>query len=137
MFTFLESRWTLISILLLLALLVALLAAPSMAGTLTITALLVSLGMAIVVIVRRQLKSYRSGKINLAEMLRNIFVEIFGLLFTIALAFSIVRRLIEIMNLSSGLWEMGIAIALSLLIGLVIGWLVKVTWGRLTISKSD
>jgi len=29
------------------------------------------------------------------------------------------------------LWEMGIAIALSLLIGLVIGWLVKVAWGRL------
>jgi hypothetical protein len=58
-------------------------------------------------------------------------------LLTITLAFLIVASLIETMNLSSGLWEMGIAIALSLLIGLVIGWLVKVTWGRLTISKSD
>ena len=64
-------------------------------------------------------------------MLRNIAVEIFGLLFTISLAFLIVVRLIEMMNPSSGLWEVGIAIALSLLIGLVIGWLVKVTWGRL------
>ena len=64
-------------------------------------------------------------------MLRNIAVEIFGLLFTIALAFFIVRRVIEVMNPSSGLWEMGIAIALSLLIGLVIGWLIRVTWGRL------
>ncbi len=56
MFTFLESRWTVISILSLLALLVALLVAPSMAGALTITVLLISLGMAIVFIIRRQLK---------------------------------------------------------------------------------
>ena len=102
-----------------------------MSGAFSVAALLVSLGMAIVFIVRRLLKSYRSGKINRAGMLRNIIVEIFGLLLTIALAFFVVRRLIELVNPSSGLWEMGIAIALSLLIGLVIGWLVKVTWGRL------
>ncbi|MGA7604712.1 MAG: hypothetical protein WCA79_02215 [Anaerolineales bacterium] len=137
MIAFLESRWKIISILLVLILLAVLIFMPSISGTFSVFALLVSLGMAIAFIVRRQLKSYRSGKINRAGMLRNITVEIFGLLFTIALAFLIVRRFIETMNLSSGLWEMGIAIALSLLIGLVIGWLVKVTWGRLTTSKSD
>ncbi len=64
-------------------------------------------------------------------MVRNIFVEVVGLLLTIVLAFFIVGRLIEMLNPSSGLWEMGIAIILSVLIGLVIGWLVKVAWGRL------
>jgi hypothetical protein len=127
----LEKHWLFISIPLLLILLAILIFVPSMSGAFSVAALLVSLGMAIVFIVRRQLKSYRSGKINRAGMLRNIIVEIFGLLLTIALAFFVVRRLIELVNPSSGLWEMGIAIALSLLIGLVIGWLVKVTWGRL------
>ena len=131
MIKFLEKFWLFISILLLLILLAVLIFMPSMSGAFSIAMLLVSLGMAIVFIVRRQLKSHRSGKINRARMLRNIIVEIFGLLFTIALAFLIVGRVIEMMNPSSGLWEMGIAIALSLLIGLVIGWLVKVTWGRL------
>ena len=102
-----------------------------MSDTISVATLLVSIGVAIVFIVHRQLKSYRSGKTNRAGMLRNIAVEIFGLLLTIALAFLIVVRVIGMMNLSSGMWEMGIAIALSLLIGLVIGWLVKVTWGRL------
>ena len=131
MIAFLESRWTSISLLLLLILLAVLIFMPSLSGVFSIAALLVSLGMAIVFIVHRQMKSHRSGKINRAGMLRNIAFEIFGLFFTIALAFLIVGRLIETMNLSSGLWEMGIAIVLSLLIGLVIGWLVKVTWGKL------
>ena len=131
MIAFFESRWIIISISLLLILLAVPFFMPSMLGTISVATLLVSLGMAIVFIVRRQLKSYRSGKINRAGMLRNIIVEIFGLLLTITLAFLIVGRLIETMNLSSGLWEMGIAIALSLLIGLIIGWLVKVTWGKL------
>jgi len=131
MFKTLESHWLFISISLLLILLAVLFFMPSISGTISVATLLVSLGMAIVFIVRRQLKSYRSGKTNRAGMLRNITVEIFGLLLTIALAFLIVVHVIGIMNLSSGLWEMGIAIALSLLIGLVIGWLVKVTWGRL------
>jgi hypothetical protein len=131
MFKTLESHWLFISLLLLLILLAVLIFMPSMSGAFSIAALLVSLSMAIAFIIRRQMKSYRSGKTDRAGMLRNIFVEIFGLLFTIALAFLIVASLIETMNLSSGLWETGIAIALSLLIGLVIGWLIKVTWGRL------
>jgi len=131
MIGFFESRRKIISILLVLILLAVLIFMPSMSGAFSTAALSVSLGMAIVFIVRRQMKSYRSGKINRARTLRNIAVEIFGLLFTIALAFFIVRRVIEVMNPSSGLWEMGIAIALSLLIGLVIGWLIRVTWGRL------
>jgi len=113
-----------------LILLAVLIFMPRISGAFSIAVLLISLGLAIVFIVRRQLKSYRSGKTNRAGMLRNITVEIFGLLLTIALAFLIVVRVIRMMNLSSGLWEMGIAIFLSLLIGLVIGWLVKVTWGR-------
>ena len=131
MIAFFESRWIIISISLLLILLAVPFFMPSMLGTISVATLLVSLGMAIVFIVRRQLKSYRSGKTNRAGMLRNITVEIFGLLLTIALAFLIVVHVIGIMNLSSGLWEMGIAIALSLLIGLIVGWLVRVTWGRL------
>ena len=131
MLNILEKYWPFISIPLLIILLAILIFVPSIAGAFSIAALLVSLGMAIVFIVRRQLKSYRSGKINRAGVLGNIFVEVVGLLLTITLAFLIVASLIETMNLSSGLWEMGIAIALSLLIGLVIGWLVKVTWGRL------
>jgi len=131
MLNILEKYWSFIFILLVLILLAVLIFMPSMSGAFSIAALLVSLGLAIAFIVRRQMKSYRSGKNNRAGMFRNIIVEIFGLFFTIALAFSIVRRVIEMMNPSSGLWEMGIAIALSLLIGLVIGWLVKVTWGRL------
>ena len=127
----LEKYWLFITIPLLLILLAVLIFIPSMSGTISVAVLLISLGTAIVFIVRRQLKSYRSGKINRAGVLRNIFIEVVGLLLTIALAFLIVGRLIETMNLSSGLWEIGIAIFLSLLIGLVIGWLVKVTWGKL------
>ena len=131
MIAFFESRWKIISILLVLILFAVLIFMPSISGAFSIAALLISIGLAIVFIVHRQMKSYRSGKISRAEMLRNLFVEIFGLLFTIMLAFLIVGRVIEMLNPSSGLWEMGFAIVLSLLIGLLIGWLVKVTWGKL------
>jgi TRAP-type uncharacterized transport system fused permease subunit len=127
----LEKHWLFISIPLLLILLAVLIFMPSMSDAFSIAALLVSLGTAIVFIVHRQMKSHRSGKINRAGALRNIFVKVVGVLLTITLAFLIVGRVIEMMSPSSGLWEMGIAIALSLLIGLVIGWLVKVAWGRL------
>jgi len=79
----LEKYWPFISILLLLILLAILIFMPSMSGTISVAALLVSLGMAIVFIVRRQLNNYRSGKTNRAGMLREIAVEIFGLLITI------------------------------------------------------
>jgi hypothetical protein len=131
MIAFFESRWIIISISLLLILLAVPFFMPSMLGTISVATLLVSLGMAIVFIVRRQLNNYRSGRINRTGMLRSSCVEIAGLLLTIALAFLIVGRVIEMMNPSSDLWEMGIAIALSLLIGLIVGWLVRVTWGRL------
>ena len=93
MLKILESRWRIISILLLLILLAVVFFIPSMSGAFSIAMLLVSLGTVIVFIVRRQVKSYRSGKINRAGIFRNIAVEIFGLLLTIALAFFIVRRL--------------------------------------------
>ncbi len=137
MLTFVESRWPFLSILLLLILLAMLSFMPSIAGAFSIIMLVLSIGMATVFIVRRQLQAYRAGKIDHISMIRNIVVEVIGLLLTIVLAALIVRSAAERMNLSSGWTGIAIAIALSILIGLVIGWLVKVTWGRLAIAKGE
>lgn len=58
MISFLESRWPIISIVLLLTLLVALIFFSSSAGTLAIAMLILSLGMAIFFVVCRQM-TYR------------------------------------------------------------------------------
>ncbi len=131
MIQILEKSWRFISILLVLVLVSALSFMPSNAGAFSIIMLVLSIGMATVFIVRRQLQAYHAGEINRAGLIRNIVVEIIGLLLTIMLAALIVRSVAETMNPSSDWMGTIIAVALSILIGMVIGWLVKVTWGRL------
>ena len=132
-----ERYWPLISFLLLLALLVALVFSPSSAGTLAIAMLILSLGMAIFLIVRRQIQTYRQNQIDRATLARNIYFEVLGLLITIALAILLAQLIAGSINplMGSGWLSVGITIGFSMLGGLGAAWLVKVTWGRLVKSK--
>ena len=137
MISFLESRWPIISILLLFVLLFALIFSPSSAGTLAIAMLILSLGMAVFFIVRRQIQSFRENKIGRATLARNIYFEILGLLITIALSILLAQLIAGSINplMGSGWLSVGITIGFSMLGGLGAAWLVKVTWGRLLKSK--
>ena len=133
MFTILEKRWPIISILLLFVLLFALIFSPSSVGTLAIAMLILSLGMAIFFIVRRQVQTYRENKIDRATLARNIYFEVLGLSLTIALSILLAQVIAGTINplMGSGWLSIGVTIGLSMLGGLGAAWLVKVTWGRL------
>ena len=122
-----------ISILFLLALLIALIFFPSSAGALAIVVLFLSLGMAIFFIVRRQTQTYRQNQIDRATLARNIYFEVLGLLITISLSILLAQLIAGTINslMGSGWLSIGVTIGLSMLGGLGAAWLVKVTWGRL------
>ena len=132
----LERYWPVVSILSVLALLASLFFWPSASATLAVLILILSLGMAILFIVRRQMQVYGAGQIDRADLFRNIFFEVLGFLLAMALAIVLVQVVTATMTHFMGRSLVGFVIVMvaAVLTGLGASWLVQVTWGRL-VSK--
>jgi hypothetical protein len=139
----LEKYWPLISILLLLALLACLLFWPGIARPLGLTVLLVSLTVGMLLVSQKHLRAYRQGQLDRPALVRNLAVEISGVLLTFAAVLFLAGRVAQTAGLAAGSaaevrWLGSGTVAgllagvlVGLVLGLAVGWLVQVTWGRL------
>jgi hypothetical protein len=139
----LEKHWPTISILLILALLVCLLFWPGVARPLGLTVLLLSLVAGLTFATQKHVRAWRQGRLERAGLVRNLSVELSGILLIFAAVWLIVGRVAR----SAGLlaanaaelrWPgagagLGLLAGLltGLLLGIGIGLLVQSTWGRL------
>jgi uncharacterized membrane-anchored protein len=132
MLTTLEKRWPLISLVLLLALLASLFLWPAARSPLTTTLLIIALGMALFFVVHRQVQAYREGKASRGRLVRNLAVEVGGILLSMALAMFLSRLVVTYVGAYlSGLWGLVLGLLAALVIGALAGMLVQRTWGRL------
>jgi hypothetical protein len=143
MFTPLKKYWPPISILLLLALLACLIFWPSLARPLGLTVLLVSLTVGMLLVSQKHLRAYRKGQLDRSSLVRNLAVEISGVLLTFAAVLFLAGRVAQTAGLAVGSaaevrWPgSGMVVSLlagvlvGLMVGLAVGWLVQTTWGRL------
>ena len=118
---------------LLLAIIIFLWQYPSFTSALGIAFLLFSLAAAISSIFKKQREAYLQSKITRGAFMRNVLLEIFGILLAMALAGLLGRYIAEIAikPIHSDLTKLIAGIVIGLLVGLGLGIIVIRTWGRL------
>jgi hypothetical protein len=143
MLKILEKHWPTISILLIIALLACLLFWPGVSRPLGLAVLVLSVGMAILFTALKHVRAWRQGQLERAGLIRNLAVEISGILLTFAVVWLIAGRVVQSIGLlaanaaelrwpgaGAGLGLLAGLLA-GLLLGIGIGLLVQSTWGRL------
>jgi hypothetical protein len=122
-----------ISISLFLAFLASTLLFPSTGAMLGITFLLVSFGMASLIVVKRNRDAYLHGKITRTVFLRNTALEMLGILLAMGLAGLLGRYLSQAVTLpiSHTLTRLVTGIIIGVLVGACVGWFGNRTWERL------
>jgi hypothetical protein len=126
-------------ILLFMSMVVALWKFPLATPIIAIAFLLVGVVVAISAIIKKHRESYHQGKITLGVFVRNVSVEVLGILLAVALA-GLLGRFIAQMALEQihhdSIKLIG-GIIIGMLAGMSIGVLVKRTWGRLVKTSPD
>lgn len=121
-----------VGFLLLIAMVISLWLFPSVMPVLSITLLLVSLGAAILFIIKKQREAYLEVKITRTIFVRNISLEILGVLLAMIFAGLLGRTIAQVVTaqITIELARIVVGIMIGLLAGIAIGILVKKTWGR-------
>jgi len=124
---------TLVSVLLLLTVLIFVWLFPSAGLILVTTILLFSLILAGLTVIGKHREAYLQGKISRAVFVRNIFVEISGILLAMALASLLGKYIAQIAteHINNDLTKLITGILIGLLAGIGVGILVKHTWERI------
>ena len=106
---------------------------PSATPIFGIAILLVSLGVAILFIIKKHRKAYFDSKLTRTIFVRNVSLEIFGILIATILAGLAGRYLAQVVTaqITHELAKLIVSIMIGILAGVGIGLLVKKTWGRL------
>ena len=86
----------------------------------------------VMVIFFKWLRQYKEGKITRTILVRNIFLEIIGILLAMTLAGLLGRYIAQIatVQIANELVKLIAGILIGLLVGMGVGLLVKRTWGR-------
>jgi hypothetical protein len=121
-----------IPFLLLLVLLLSMWLFPSATFALGIALIVTSLSIAIFAIFRKHGTTYRQGKLTRSEFLRNILLDISGILLAVTLAGLLGRTIAEIVTqpISNDLGRLIAGIFIGLLVGIGVGVFVNRAWGR-------
>jgi hypothetical protein len=128
----LEKHWSVISMVLLLTLLASFVFLPLASSPLSIALLALGLSTAIFFIVRRHLLAYRAGEIDRRKLARNLALELGGMVLTMGLAMLLSRLTISYLGKHlSGTFGLVVSLLAALAVGIVTGFLVQKTWGRL------
>ena len=119
------------SLISLLALLVVLSQFPTTMHTISDILLSVSLTIAFSLTIKKYRAAYLQNKITRSVFVRNVLVEIFGILLAMALAAFLDRYISQIVtgHISNDLKKLIAGIVIGLLVGTGIGLLVKRVWG--------
>lgn len=133
MTTVFKNYRTLISVALLLVVLFFARLFPAAGLILGVTFLLFSLIIASLAVIGKHREAYRQGQITRAIFIRNIFVEILGVLIAMALAVLLGRYIAQIAteHINNALTKFIAGILIGLLVGIGVSILVKHVWGRI------
>lgn len=133
MTTVFKNYRTLISVALLLVVLFFARLFPAAGLILGVTFLLFSLIIASLAVIGKHREAYRQGQITRAIFIRNIFVEILGVLIAMALAVLLGRYVAQIAteHINNALTKFIAGILIGLLVGIGVSILVKHAWGRI------
>ena len=133
MLTMLRRPLEIVLLILTVAVLVSFWFLPSAAHLLGFGLLLFSLVTASVSIIKKHRKAYLDGKHTHAVFVRNVSLEIFGILIATILAGLAGRYLAQVVTaqITHELAKLIVSIMIGILAGVGIGLLVKKTWGRL------
>src|SRR6266478_5507993 len=86
MLKILEKHWSIISILLLIAILASLFFWPGISRSFGTVVLVVSIGIVVAFAVAKQVRMYRQGRIDGLALVRSIALDLIGILLTMAAA---------------------------------------------------
>ena len=128
MFENFKKPHTLIAISLTLTLVVSVLYFPISAQIVSMLVLLISIGMAILLILRKHWETYQQAECTREKMIRNLFFDIFGLLLTMGAAMYVGRLAGGYVGLRVGFW---FGLLAGFLGGFTAAWAVRSVWGRL------
>ncbi len=133
MTTVFKNYRTLISVALLLVVLFFARQFPAAGLILGMTFFLFSLIIASLAVIGKHREAYRQGQITRAIFIRNIFVEILGVLIAMALAVLLGRYIAQIAteHINNALTKFIAGILIGLLVGIGVSILVKHAWGRI------
>ncbi len=133
MTTVFKNYRTLISVALLLVVLFFARLFPAAGLILGVTFLLFSLIIASLAVIGKHREAYRQGQITRAIFIRNIFVEILGVLIAMALAVLLGRYIAQIAteHINNALTKFIAGILIGVLVGIGVSILVKHAWGRI------
>ena len=122
-----------IPIVMFLIILVSVLYFPKNSGGAVVIVIFISLAIAISSIFKKHKKTYLEGKITRGNLIRNVSLEILGILLAMILAGLAGRTLAQIVTspIANELTKLITGIVIGIFVGVIIGLLVKKTWGRL------
>lgn len=127
----------LVGLLLLVILVILMWFFPSAMPVFGMSLLLLSFGVVILPIIKKQRELYKRGNLTSGELVRKIALEVFGVLVAMVLAGLAGRYLgqIVITQITDELVRVIAGIVLSLLAGMGAGILVQRTWERLAVRR--
>ncbi len=136
----LKKSWPIISLLFILAILASLFFWPSITRLLSLIVMCVGLAAIITFTIQRQVQAHKQGKITRQVLVRNILVDVTGILFTMAAVILIAGKAGAYVGQAAGrAWGVTAGILASLAAGLVVGFgvslLARWGWGKLTKSR--
>lgn len=122
-----------IPFLLLLVLILSIWLLPSATPMLGIALIVISLSIAFFSVFKKHRTAYLQGKLTYVMFLRNIFLDVFGVLLSVILAVLLGRYLATLITrpISNDPARLITGIIVGLLVGLGVGLFVNWTWGRL------
>lgn len=137
MLTSLKKYSTIISLLLVLLLLVVAWFYPSLGLVLGTILLFLALAMACIAVIQKHHKSYRAGEITSYVFMRNVALEIAGILLATACAAFLGNYIALMATQSIGdvLIRFAAGVFVGLLIGIAIGTVVRKFWGRFVLQQ--
>lgn len=127
-----------IPFLLLLVLILSMWLLPSATSALGIALIAISLGIALFAILKKHRTAYHQGQITRSALVRNTFLDVFGILLAVALAGFLGRYVVGLVtqSISNDSARLIAGILLGLLVGVGVGLLVNRAWGRFVKTSS-
>ena len=123
----------LVPFLLILVLILSIFLFPIATPALGMGLIVISLSIALFSIFRKHRTAYQQGRLTRAAFVRNMFLDVFGILLAMALAVLLGSYLAGLVTLpiSSDSTRLLAGIIVALPVGLGVGFFVNWTWGRL------
>ena len=124
----LKKPRTLIAIFLTLALVISVLYFPIFAPIISMLILLISVGMALIIILQNHWHAYFEAECTREKMIRNLARDVFGLLLAMSAAIFAGGQAGQWAGMQAGLWA---GLGAGFLVGFLAAWAVRSVWGRL------